>query len=76
MGNGDPDVDDQEITFPRGGGWEPRGQPLPPPAPTQPGGGWEPRGQPPHPQHPLNLMRMWDTLSTHWPWDCDLEPLI
>ena len=24
-GNGDPNVDDQEVTFPRGGGWEPRG---------------------------------------------------
>ena len=52
MGNGDPDVDDWEVTFPRVAGWEPAGQPLQPPAPTQPGGGWEPRGQPPHPPAP------------------------
>ena len=36
MGNGDPNVDDWEVTFPREGGWEPMGQPLQPPAPTQP----------------------------------------
>ena len=28
VGNRDPDVDDQEVTFLRGGGCEPRGQPL------------------------------------------------
>ena len=27
-GNRDPNVDDQEVTFPRGKGWEHRGQPL------------------------------------------------
>ena len=27
VGNEDPDVDDQDVTFLRGGGWEPRGQP-------------------------------------------------
>ena len=27
VGNGDPNVDDQEVTYPRGG-WEPRAQPL------------------------------------------------
>ena len=36
VGNGDPDVDDQEVTFLRGGGWGSRGQPPWPPAPTQP----------------------------------------
>ena len=48
VGNGDPNVDDWEVTFPRGGGWEPAGQPLQPPLPAQLGGGWEPRGQLPH----------------------------
>ena len=47
MGNGDPDADDQEVTFLRGGGWVPPEQPFQPPAPAQPDGGWEPRGQPP-----------------------------
>ena len=28
MGNGNPDVDDQEVTFPRGGGWVPPEQPF------------------------------------------------
>ena len=28
VGNGDPDVDDWEVTFPRGRGWEPPEQPL------------------------------------------------
>ena len=32
-GNRDPNVDDQEVTFLRGRGWEPRGQPLHPTAP-------------------------------------------
>ena len=32
-GDGDPNVDDQEVTFPRGRGWEPRGQPPQPTAP-------------------------------------------
>ena len=36
VGNRNPDVDDQEVTFLRGRGWEPRGQPLLPPTPTQP----------------------------------------
>ena len=36
VGNRDPNVDDQEVTFLRWGRWEPRGQPLWPPAPTQP----------------------------------------
>ena len=33
-GNRDPDVDDQEATFPRGRGWEPRGQPPQPTVPS------------------------------------------
>ena len=28
VGNWDPNVDDQEVTFLRGGGWKPRGQQL------------------------------------------------
>ena len=40
-------MDDQEVTFLRGGGWVPLGQPFKPPAPAQPDGGWVPKGQPP-----------------------------
>ena len=36
VGNGDPDMDDQEDTFLRGGRWEPQGLPPQPPAPIQP----------------------------------------
>ena len=57
VGIGDLDVDDWKVNFLRGGGWEPIGQPLPAPAPTQPGTGWRPREQPPHPQHLLNPRR-------------------
>ena len=39
--------DDLEVTFPRGGGWDPPGQPPPTPAPVLPDGGWVP---PPPPQ--------------------------
>ena len=53
MGNGDPDVDDWEVTFLRWGGWVPPEQPLWHPAPTQPDGGWEPRGQLPCPPAPI-----------------------
>ena len=52
VGNGDPNVDDWEVTFLRGGGWEPTGQLLQPLAPIQPDGGWGPRGQPPQPPAP------------------------
>ena len=52
VGNGDLDVNDWEVTFLRGGGWELIGQSLQPPAPTQLGRGWEPRGQPPCPPAP------------------------
>ena len=52
VGNGDPDVDDQEVTFLKGG-WVPPEQPFWSPAPGQPDGGWEPRGQPPHPPVPV-----------------------
>ena len=50
-GSGDANADDQEVTFPRGGGWVPPGQPFQwggwvppvqpfqPPAPIQPDGG-------------------------------------
>ena len=46
VGNGDPNADDQEDTFLRGGGWVSPGQPFQP-APTQPDGGWVPQGPPP-----------------------------
>ena len=49
VGNGNPDVDDWEVTFLTGEGWVPPEQPLQPPIPAQPDGGWEPRGQPPCP---------------------------
>ena len=52
-GNGDPDVDNWEVTFLRGGGWVPPEQPFQPPAPAQPDEGWEPRGQPPWPPAPV-----------------------
>ena len=54
-GSGDPNADDQEVTFPRVGGWVPSGQPFQPPAPTWPDGGWPPQGpphQPPIPAQP------------------------
>ena len=51
-GSGDPGVDDQEVTFLRGGGWVPPGQPFQPPAPIQPDGGWAPQGSPPQPPTP------------------------
>ena len=35
-GDGDPHVDDEEVAFPRGMGWEPRGQPPQPTGPPQP----------------------------------------
>ena len=46
VGNGAPNPDDQEVTFLRGRGWIPPGQPSQPPAPPQPDGGWIPLGQP------------------------------
>ena len=49
---GDPDEGDQEVTFPRGGGWDPPGHPTPPTAPTWPDGGWVPQGPPPQPSAP------------------------
>ena len=47
VGKGDPDADNWEVTFLRGGRWVALEQPFQPPAPAQPDGGWEPRGQPP-----------------------------
>ena len=44
--------DDQEVTFPRGGGWVPPGQPSPTPAPVQPDGRWVPPRPPPQPLRP------------------------
>ena len=58
VGNGNPDVDDWEVTFLRGGGWDPLEQPFQPPAPEQLDGGWEPRGQTSCPQHLFNPVMM------------------
>ena len=44
--------DDQEVTFPRGGGWVPQRQPSPTPALAQPDGGWVPWGPPPQALRP------------------------
>ena len=76
MGSGDPDANDWEVTFPRGGGWVPPEPPFWPPAPTQPDGGWEPSGQPPCPPAPvqpdedvghlINTLAMGLWLSTPW----------
>ena len=49
-GSGNFNGDDQQVTFPRGGGWVPQRQPAP--VPTQPDGGWIPQGPPPHPLRP------------------------
>ena len=49
--NEDPDVDDQEVIFLRGGGWVPSG-PFQHPAPTQPDRGWASQGPPPQPLTP------------------------
>ena len=46
-GSSNFDEDDQEVTFPRGGGLVPLRQPSPTPAPAQPDGGWVPPGPPP-----------------------------
>ena len=51
-GSSNFDKDDQEVTFPRGGGWVPLAQPFPTPAPVQPDGGWAPPGPPPQPLRP------------------------
>ena len=51
-GSGNFDGDDQEVTFPRGGGWVPLRQPSPTPAPAWPDGGWVPPGPPPQPLRP------------------------
>ena len=51
-GNSNFDEDDQEVTFPRGGGWVPPRQPSPTPALVQPDGGWVPQGPPPQPLRP------------------------
>ena len=50
VGSRDPDADDQEVTFLRGGGWVPPGQPSQPP--TQLDGGWVHLGPPPQPPSP------------------------
>ena len=51
-GRGNFNEDDQKVTFPRGGGWIPPGQPSPTPAPVQPDGRLVPLGPPPQPLRP------------------------
>ena len=51
-GSGNPNGDDQEVTFPREGGWVPLRQPSPSPVPAEPDGGWVPQGPPPQPPRP------------------------
>ena len=51
-GSSNFDGDDQEVTFPRGGGWVPPRQPSPTPLPGQPDGEWVPPGPPPQPLRP------------------------
>ena len=55
VGNRDPDMDDQEVTFPRGGRWESQGPPLWPAAPTQLRGGVGTEGAPPHLPTPIQF---------------------
>ena len=62
VGSGDLNVDDQVVTFPRGGGWEPVGQPLQPLLPHNQVEGGNTKGNLFTPQQPLNPMKMWDTL--------------
>ena len=58
-GSRDPNADDQEVTFPRGGGRIPLGQPFQLPASAQPDGGWAPQGPPPQLRLLINPMQMW-----------------
>ena len=51
-GSRNPNGDDQEVSFPRGGGWVPPRQQYPSPAPGWPDGGWVPQGPPLQPQRP------------------------
>ena len=53
-GSGNPKEGDQEVTFPREGGWVPLGQPSPSPTPVQPDGGWVSQGPPPQPPLPAS----------------------
>ena len=64
-GSGNYQEDDLEVTFPRGGGWDPPGQPPPTPAPVQPDGGWLPPGPPPQPQGLLWQIWMWGISLIH-----------
>ena len=52
-GSGNLNRDDQEVTFPRGGGWVPPRQPSPAPVLAQPDGGWVPQELPPQPPRPV-----------------------
>ena len=67
-GRRNPNEDDQEVTFPRGGGWVPLGQPSPSPAPAWPDGGWAPQDHLLNPHFLLNLIQMWGTWSILWHW--------
>ena len=65
VGSGNPDADDQEVTFPRGRGLVPLGQPFQPPAPMQPDGGWAPQEPPPQPPTPAQLKCGCGVLDKH-----------
>ena len=62
MGHGDPSVDDQKVTFPRGGGRKPTMQPLHPLLPLNEMEGGNPEDNLFDPLPLLNLMKMWYVL--------------
>ena len=74
-GSDNSNEDNQEVTFPRGGGWVPLRQPSPTPAPVQPDRGWVPQRSPPQPLRPapadpdvghlINTLAMGLHLGTH-----------
>ena len=76
VGNRDPDVDDWEFTFLRGRVETQRTTTSCPCSHTTRGRVGTQRTASSPPQHLLNPMMMWHTLSTHWPSDCNLVPLI
>ena len=65
VGNGNPNADDQEVTFPKRGGWVPPGQPFQLPAPVKPDGGWAPQGPHPQPSNPAQPNTdVWHLINT------------
>ena len=68
-GSRNPNGDDQEVTFLRGGGWVPPRQPSPPPAPVQSDGGWVSQGPSPQPPRPAPAIKDVEHLISTWHWD-------